>query len=182
MCALLTHKVFYSVSFRFPSCKGLWEHFQDWFESSSFFLFIKSSIWLHVVVVPWRGVMTWMPSEFGSLFRTVTYLLVSIFRFHMLACVSKAAARLKFPPEGKCNLTVAEVWWYLQQMETWCKLWRKLLFCKYPCWFDIFMLQFVKNEADHHGRSSRSPVMLFDIQDNNNVNSFAVRCCRVLLE
>ncbi|XP_076599574.1 sorbin and SH3 domain-containing protein 1 isoform X7 [Chaetodon auriga] len=33
--------------------------------------------------------------------------------------------------------------------------------------------QFVRNEADHHGRSSRSPVMLFDIQDNNNVNSFA---------
>uniref|UniRef100_G3NFX6 Sorbin and SH3 domain containing 1 n=1 Tax=Gasterosteus aculeatus aculeatus TaxID=481459 RepID=G3NFX6_GASAC len=32
--------------------------------------------------------------------------------------------------------------------------------------------QFVKNEADHHGRSSQSPVMLFDIQDNNNVNSF----------
>ncbi|XP_034755107.1 sorbin and SH3 domain-containing protein 1 isoform X11 [Etheostoma cragini] len=33
--------------------------------------------------------------------------------------------------------------------------------------------QFGKNEADHHGRRSRSPVMLFDIQDNNNVNSFA---------
>uniref|UniRef100_A0A3P8VJA9 Sorbin and SH3 domain-containing protein 1-like n=1 Tax=Cynoglossus semilaevis TaxID=244447 RepID=A0A3P8VJA9_CYNSE len=33
--------------------------------------------------------------------------------------------------------------------------------------------QFVKNEADHHGRSSRSPVMLYDLQDNNNVNSFA---------
>ncbi|XP_027131802.1 sorbin and SH3 domain-containing protein 1 isoform X7 [Larimichthys crocea] len=33
--------------------------------------------------------------------------------------------------------------------------------------------QFVRNEADHHGRTSRSPVMLFDIQDNNNVNSFA---------
>uniref|UniRef100_UPI0037E7B036 sorbin and SH3 domain-containing protein 1 isoform X1 n=1 Tax=Semicossyphus pulcher TaxID=241346 RepID=UPI0037E7B036 len=33
--------------------------------------------------------------------------------------------------------------------------------------------EFVKNEADHHGQSSRSPVMLFDIQDNNNVNSFA---------
>lgn len=33
--------------------------------------------------------------------------------------------------------------------------------------------QFVKNEADHYGRSSRSPVMLYDIQDNNNVNSFA---------
>ncbi|KAG7511956.1 sorbin and SH3 domain-containing 1 isoform X1 [Solea senegalensis] len=33
--------------------------------------------------------------------------------------------------------------------------------------------QFMKNEADHHGRSSRSPVMLYDIQDNNNINSFA---------
>ncbi|XP_030603567.1 sorbin and SH3 domain-containing protein 1 [Archocentrus centrarchus] len=33
--------------------------------------------------------------------------------------------------------------------------------------------EFVKNEADHHGRTTRSPVMLFDIQDNNNVNSFA---------
>uniref|UniRef100_A0A8C5I4S7 Sorbin and SH3 domain-containing protein 1-like n=1 Tax=Gouania willdenowi TaxID=441366 RepID=A0A8C5I4S7_GOUWI len=32
--------------------------------------------------------------------------------------------------------------------------------------------EFVKNEADHHGRGSRSPVMLFDIQENNNVNSF----------
>ncbi|KAM8859709.1 sorbin and SH3 domain-containing protein 1 isoform 10-T11 [Spinachia spinachia] len=29
--------------------------------------------------------------------------------------------------------------------------------------------EFVKNEADHHGRSS---VMLFDVQDNNNVNYF----------
>ncbi|KAF7669934.1 hypothetical protein LDENG_00115130 [Lucifuga dentata] len=33
--------------------------------------------------------------------------------------------------------------------------------------------ELVKNETDHHGRTSRSPVMLFDIQDNNNVNSFA---------
>nr|XP_046256926.1 sorbin and SH3 domain-containing protein 1 isoform X3 [Scatophagus argus] len=33
--------------------------------------------------------------------------------------------------------------------------------------------EFVRNEADHHGRSSRSPVMLFDIHENNNVNSFA---------
>ncbi|KAI9533739.1 hypothetical protein NQZ68_019820 [Dissostichus eleginoides] len=33
--------------------------------------------------------------------------------------------------------------------------------------------EFVRNEAEHHGRSSRSPVMLFDIQDNNNVNSLA---------
>lgn len=41
--------------------------------------------------------------------------------------------------------------------------------------FDIFVLQFVKNEADLHGRTSRSPVMLFDIHDNNNANSFAVR-------
>uniref|UniRef100_A0A671XPN0 Sorbin and SH3 domain containing 1 n=1 Tax=Sparus aurata TaxID=8175 RepID=A0A671XPN0_SPAAU len=32
--------------------------------------------------------------------------------------------------------------------------------------------QFMRND-DHHGRSSRSPVMLFDIQENNNVNSFA---------
>ncbi|XP_053730465.1 sorbin and SH3 domain-containing protein 1 isoform X2 [Synchiropus splendidus] len=31
--------------------------------------------------------------------------------------------------------------------------------------------QLVKNDVDHHGRSSRSPVMLFDIHDNNN--SFA---------
>ncbi|KAM9848181.1 sorbin and SH3 domain-containing protein 1 [Aulostomus maculatus] len=33
--------------------------------------------------------------------------------------------------------------------------------------------ELMKNEIDHHGRSSRSPVMLFDIQENNNVNSFA---------
>lgn len=33
---------------------------------------------------------------------------------------------------------------------------------------------------DHHGRSSRSPVMLFDIQENNNVNSFAVSRYRIL--
>uniref|UniRef100_A0A3Q3AFQ3 Sorbin and SH3 domain-containing protein 1-like n=1 Tax=Kryptolebias marmoratus TaxID=37003 RepID=A0A3Q3AFQ3_KRYMA len=30
----------------------------------------------------------------------------------------------------------------------------------------------VRNEADHHGRGSRSPVLPLDIQDNNNVNSF----------
>ncbi|KAJ8014322.1 hypothetical protein DPEC_G00039040 [Dallia pectoralis] len=34
--------------------------------------------------------------------------------------------------------------------------------------------QLMKNESDYHGRTSRSPVMLFDIQDNNvNANSFA---------
>ncbi|XP_071010782.1 sorbin and SH3 domain-containing protein 1-like [Oncorhynchus clarkii lewisi] len=34
--------------------------------------------------------------------------------------------------------------------------------------------QLVKNESDYHGRTSRSPVMLFDIHDNNmNANSFA---------
>ncbi|XP_069001280.1 sorbin and SH3 domain-containing protein 1 isoform X7 [Embiotoca jacksoni] len=41
--------------------------------------------------------------------------------------------------------------------------------------------QFVKNEADLHGRSSRSPVMLFDIHDNNNVNSFAEAVCNEIL-
>lgn len=33
---------------------------------------------------------------------------------------------------------------------------------------------------DHHGRSSRSPVMLFDVQENNNVNSFAVSRYRII--
>ncbi|XP_061914676.1 sorbin and SH3 domain-containing protein 1 isoform X1 [Entelurus aequoreus] len=33
--------------------------------------------------------------------------------------------------------------------------------------------ELVRNDIDHHGRNSRSPVMLFDIHDNNNVNSFA---------
>ncbi|XP_071248844.1 sorbin and SH3 domain-containing protein 1-like isoform X1 [Salvelinus alpinus] len=33
--------------------------------------------------------------------------------------------------------------------------------------------ELVKNDSDYHGRTSRSPVMLFDIQDNNmNANSF----------
>ncbi|XP_028279439.1 sorbin and SH3 domain-containing protein 1 isoform X3 [Parambassis ranga] len=41
--------------------------------------------------------------------------------------------------------------------------------------------EILKNEADHHGRSSRSPVMLFDIQDNNNVNSFAEAVCNEIL-
>ncbi|KAM9344614.1 sorbin and SH3 domain-containing protein 1 [Symphorus nematophorus] len=41
--------------------------------------------------------------------------------------------------------------------------------------------EFVRNEADHHGRSSRSPVMLFDIQENNNVNSFAEAVCNEIL-
>uniref|UniRef100_A0A8C2Z2P5 Sorbin and SH3 domain containing 1 n=1 Tax=Cyclopterus lumpus TaxID=8103 RepID=A0A8C2Z2P5_CYCLU len=36
-------------------------------------------------------------------------------------------------------------------------------------------------QADHHERSSRSPVMLFDIQDNNNVNSFAEAVCNEIL-
>ncbi|CAL8284403.1 unnamed protein product [Arctogadus glacialis] len=31
----------------------------------------------------------------------------------------------------------------------------------------------LKSEIDYQGRTSRSPVMLFDIQDNNNANSFA---------
>ncbi|XP_034081527.1 sorbin and SH3 domain-containing protein 1 isoform X1 [Gymnodraco acuticeps] len=41
--------------------------------------------------------------------------------------------------------------------------------------------EFVRNEAEHHGRSSRSPVMLFDIQDNNNVNSLAEAVCNEIL-
>ncbi|XP_056902838.1 sorbin and SH3 domain-containing protein 1 isoform X11 [Takifugu flavidus] len=41
--------------------------------------------------------------------------------------------------------------------------------------------QFLRNEVDHHGRSSRSPVMLFDIQENNNVNSFAEAVCNEIL-
>ncbi|XP_029031014.1 sorbin and SH3 domain-containing protein 1 isoform X3 [Betta splendens] len=41
--------------------------------------------------------------------------------------------------------------------------------------------ELVKSEPDHHGRSSRSPVMLFDIQDNNNVNSFAEAVCNEIL-
>uniref|UniRef100_A0A8D3APQ0 Sorbin and SH3 domain containing 1 n=1 Tax=Scophthalmus maximus TaxID=52904 RepID=A0A8D3APQ0_SCOMX len=36
-------------------------------------------------------------------------------------------------------------------------------------------------QDDHHGRSSRSPVMLFDVQDNNNVNSFAEAVCNEIL-
>uniref|UniRef100_A0A671XMJ9 Sorbin and SH3 domain containing 1 n=1 Tax=Sparus aurata TaxID=8175 RepID=A0A671XMJ9_SPAAU len=40
--------------------------------------------------------------------------------------------------------------------------------------------QFMRND-DHHGRSSRSPVMLFDIQENNNVNSFAEAVCNEIL-
>ncbi|XP_053188420.1 sorbin and SH3 domain-containing protein 1 [Scomber japonicus] len=41
--------------------------------------------------------------------------------------------------------------------------------------------ELMKNEIDHHGRTSRSPVMLFDIQDNNNVNSFAEAVCNEIL-
>ncbi|XP_030297594.1 sorbin and SH3 domain-containing protein 1 isoform X8 [Sparus aurata] len=40
--------------------------------------------------------------------------------------------------------------------------------------------EFMRND-DHHGRSSRSPVMLFDIQENNNVNSFAEAVCNEIL-
>ncbi|XP_015236186.1 PREDICTED: sorbin and SH3 domain-containing protein 1-like [Cyprinodon variegatus] len=41
--------------------------------------------------------------------------------------------------------------------------------------------EFMKNEADHHGRISRSPVMPYDIQENNNVNSFAEAVCNEIL-
>ncbi|KAM8852037.1 sorbin and SH3 domain-containing protein 1 isoform 3-T3 [Synchiropus picturatus] len=39
--------------------------------------------------------------------------------------------------------------------------------------------ELVKNDVDHHGRSSRSPVMLFDIHDNNN--SFAEAVCNEIM-
>ncbi|XP_058237238.1 sorbin and SH3 domain-containing protein 1 isoform X3 [Hemibagrus wyckioides] len=40
----------------------------------------------------------------------------------------------------------------------------------------------LKNEGDYHGRSSRSPVMLFDIQDNNmNANSFTEAVCNEIM-
>ncbi|XP_054877758.1 sorbin and SH3 domain-containing protein 1 isoform X3 [Poeciliopsis prolifica] len=41
--------------------------------------------------------------------------------------------------------------------------------------------EFVKNEADHLGRISRSPVTPYDIQENNNVNSFAEAVCNEIL-
>lgn len=64
-------------------------------------------------------------------------------------------------------------WFYLKHGVDMCyKPWEKSF--KVLILFWIFALQFVRNEVDHHGRSSRSPVMLFDIQENNNVNSFAV--------
>ncbi|XP_077352540.1 sorbin and SH3 domain-containing protein 1 isoform X2 [Festucalex cinctus] len=41
--------------------------------------------------------------------------------------------------------------------------------------------ELARNDIDHHGRNSRSPVMLFDIHDNNNVNSFAEAVCNEIL-
>uniref|UniRef100_A0A667YCU4 Sorbin and SH3 domain containing 1 n=1 Tax=Myripristis murdjan TaxID=586833 RepID=A0A667YCU4_9TELE len=41
--------------------------------------------------------------------------------------------------------------------------------------------QLMRNEIDYHGRTSRSPVMLFDIQDNNNANSFAEAVCNEIM-
>lgn len=39
----------------------------------------------------------------------------------------------------------------------------------------FFFPQPLRNDVEYYGRSSRSPVMLFDIQDNNmNANSFTV--------
>ncbi len=39
----------------------------------------------------------------------------------------------------------------------------------------LFFPQLLRNDVEYYGRSSRSPVMLFDIQDNNmNANSFTV--------
>ncbi|XP_029926687.1 sorbin and SH3 domain-containing protein 1 [Myripristis murdjan] len=41
--------------------------------------------------------------------------------------------------------------------------------------------ELMRNEIDYHGRTSRSPVMLFDIQDNNNANSFAEAVCNEIM-
>ncbi|XP_029107311.1 sorbin and SH3 domain-containing protein 1 [Scleropages formosus] len=42
--------------------------------------------------------------------------------------------------------------------------------------------ELMKSEADYHGRSSRSPVLLFDIQDNvMNANSFAEAVCNEIM-
>lgn len=70
-------------------------------------MLLKCGIWLHVVVVvvPYRGVLTWIPLVVGVLRRTVTYLLESIYRFVMLAPVSKAASRSKMSPAKQANLT-----------------------------------------------------------------------------
>lgn len=51
---------------------------------------------------------TSVPLEVRGLFRTVTCLLVSIYRFHMLTSVLKPAARLEFPAVRICNPTVTE--------------------------------------------------------------------------
>ncbi|KAM9808864.1 sorbin and SH3 domain-containing protein 1 isoform 1-T2 [Syngnathus typhle] len=41
--------------------------------------------------------------------------------------------------------------------------------------------ELARNDIDPHGRNSRSPVTLFDIHDNNNVNSFAEAVCNEIL-
>ncbi|XP_045575215.1 sorbin and SH3 domain-containing protein 1 isoform X3 [Salmo salar] len=42
--------------------------------------------------------------------------------------------------------------------------------------------ELVKNDSDYHGRTSRSPVMLFDIQANNmNANSFTEAVCNEIM-
>ncbi|KAM9477817.1 sorbin and SH3 domain-containing protein 1 isoform 2-T2 [Clarias gariepinus] len=53
---------------------------------------------------------------------------------------------------------------------------------KAPCSWRYSPAEPLKNEGDYHGRSSRSPVMLFDIQDNNmNANSFTEAVCNEIM-
>ncbi|KAI4894276.1 hypothetical protein NFI96_016311, partial [Prochilodus magdalenae] len=53
---------------------------------------------------------------------------------------------------------------------------------KAPCSWSNSPAEPLKNEGDYHGRSSRSPVMLFDIQDNNmNTNSFTEAVCNEIM-
>ncbi|XP_047668247.1 sorbin and SH3 domain-containing protein 1 isoform X9 [Tachysurus fulvidraco] len=53
---------------------------------------------------------------------------------------------------------------------------------KAPCSWRNSPAEPLKNDGDYHGRSSRSPVMLFDIQDNNmNANSFTEAVCNEIM-
>ncbi|XP_037394796.1 sorbin and SH3 domain-containing protein 1 isoform X5 [Pygocentrus nattereri] len=53
---------------------------------------------------------------------------------------------------------------------------------KAPCSWSNSPAEPLKNEGDYHERSSRSPVMLFDIQDNNmNANSFTEAVCNEIM-
>lgn len=118
------------------------------------------------------------------LYWMVTYLLGGIYRFVMLShgsCfkssfkVENSSFKMNHPP------SLLPPWRVQRRQGSSSRerererevllLWKVV---KVFCFFFRHVLQFLRNEADLQGRSSRSPVTLFDIQDNNNVNSFAV--------